>query len=307
MAGRPGRRGFEAIGNLVTLGVSDYRMQELLLAPFPALQTANLLDVSTVLKALILRTQTPGVTDLLSRLRTTPLGQDPSVSKVTDEIVLRFSIQLFSAMKLIDPTTLAPTGLAGLVSRMTEVYPANILLAYFFMKGPLHTNPSLLEEKNLLALICYLIPNLYFDSHESKALQLPQTCARVARGYRKFLWRVGLRLFHINLHNKDDPGLRVVSVLLKSLYVGLPSDPSLLNSYAVDFLRHRSIAQLVQQNGMPDSQAYFRVERCKSYLSKIGQSMRECLGADSPIADAFVRLATAFKQALKEYQTKASA
>ena len=301
MTGRAGRRGFDNEGYVVALDISRERLSKLLLSPLPKLKTSPLIDVSTVLKMYIMRSQLgEAIVPTLRRLLTPPLGQPRVRARLRDELTLQFSVRLFQAMKLIHPDTDQPTGLAGLVSRMSETFPANFALAYIIMTGVLESNPEFLKEEVLLSMLCCLIPNLHVPSHNpTHSLALPKKIQRGLKGYSLFVLEAvgGLQ------PKKNKKGSTQSSIPLpedKKLWARVVSsaclpvpDPQLINSYAVDFLAHGSIAQICAQNGMSDAKAYYLIDSCDGLLRKIARAVAECIGS-GPLVAAFVGLARHF-------------
>ena len=297
MTGRAGRRGFDNEGYVVALDISRERLSELLLSPFQKLKTSPLIDVSTVLKMYIMRSQLgEDIVPILRRLLTPPLGQPRVRARLRDELTLQFSVRLFQAMKLIHPYTNQPTGLAGLVSRMSETFPANFALAYVIMTGVLESNPEFLKEEVLLSMLCCLIPNLQVPSHNpTHSLALPKKIKQGLKGYSLFGLKAvgGLQPKKNKKKGSTQSSIpedkKLWARVVCSSCLPVP-DPQLINSYAVDFLAHGSIAQICAQNGMSDTRAYYLIESCDRQLSKIARAVEECIGS-GPLVAAFVNLA----------------
>jgi hypothetical protein len=284
MGGRAGRRGFDTVGYTVFLGVTEAKVRKLLYSPLPQLETSTLMSVDTALKSLILYSQAKDTSSALNRIRNLfgPCLCTNSIADPSEQhLIFRFSLEFLYQLNLIDSAA-KPIGLAGFVSHLSEICPANYALAFLIICGtfdglcdsyrlPMLVNRSseaVLARRRTRKEILNVLAHMLFilAPRRTKVLgSLPQKITADLEAYQRFAARMndnataifGRLGFHISL---------------KSLQVDVPEP---IDSYLMEFYEHGDIKVLVKDHGYNDSTLYYHLTSFEGVLRKMSTALQQ--------------------------------
>ncbi|XP_078360877.1 putative ATP-dependent RNA helicase DDX60 [Oculina patagonica] len=141
MSGRAGRRGFDPVGNVVFFGVPYRKVQRLITANIPKLVGNFPINVTLVLRLLLMTSKGDDNKDALTKALT--LLSHPFICRKQPEMDgqikkhFLFSVELLARLGLINKTG-APQEMAGLVTHLHYHEPSNFVLVSFLQRGLFH-------------------------------------------------------------------------------------------------------------------------------------------------------------------------
>ena len=141
ISGRAGRRGYDKIGNVIFFGIPAAKIQRLMTVSLPRIIGNFPLNVSLVLRLLLLVNNVGNREIAMNQVLT--LLQNPLICKNQPELDLQlkhhflFSVELLVRQGLIDEKG-NPQGLAGLATHLHYHEPSNFVLVTFLRDGLLH-------------------------------------------------------------------------------------------------------------------------------------------------------------------------
>lgn len=142
MSGRAGRRGFDPVGNVVFFGVPHRKVQRLITANIPKLVGNFPINVSLVLRLLLMTSKGDDEKDALTKALT--LLSHPFICQKHPEMESQikkhflFSVELLARLSLINIETGAPQEMAGLATHLHYHEPSNYVLVSFLQSGLFH-------------------------------------------------------------------------------------------------------------------------------------------------------------------------
>ncbi|XP_044173202.1 probable ATP-dependent RNA helicase DDX60 isoform X1 [Acropora millepora] len=142
MSGRAGRRGFDPVGNVVFFGVPYRKVQRLITANIPKLVGNFPINVSLVLRLLLMTSKGDDEKDALTKALT--LLSHPFICQKHPETENQikkhflFSVELLARLSLINIETGAPQEMAGLATHLHYHEPSNYVLVSFLQSGLFH-------------------------------------------------------------------------------------------------------------------------------------------------------------------------
>lgn len=142
MSGRAGRRGFDPVGNVVFFGVPYRKVQRLITANIPKLVGNFPINVSLVLRLLLMTSKGDDEKDALTKALT--LLSHPFICQKHPQMENQikkhflFSVELLARLSLINNETGAPQEMAGLATHLHYHEPSNYVLVSFLQSGLFH-------------------------------------------------------------------------------------------------------------------------------------------------------------------------
>ncbi|KAM7443056.1 putative ATP-dependent RNA helicase ddx60 [Porites harrisoni] len=142
MSGRAGRRGFDPVGNVIFFGIPYQKVQRLMTANIPKLVGNFPINVSLVLRLLLMTSTGDDKQDAFTKALA--LLSHPFICKKHPEMESQikkhflFSVELLARLGLINKDTGAPQEMAGLVTHLHYHEPSNFVLVSFLQKGLFH-------------------------------------------------------------------------------------------------------------------------------------------------------------------------
>ncbi|KAK2572321.1 putative ATP-dependent RNA helicase DDX60 [Acropora cervicornis] len=142
MSGRAGRRGFDPVGNVVFFGVPHRKVQRLITANIPKLVGNFPINVSLVLRLLLMTSKGDDEKDALTKALT--LLSHPFICQKHPQMENQikkhflFSVELLARLSLINNETGAPQEMAGLATHLHYHEPSNYVLVSFLQSGLFH-------------------------------------------------------------------------------------------------------------------------------------------------------------------------
>ncbi|XP_068760165.1 probable ATP-dependent RNA helicase DDX60 isoform X1 [Montipora capricornis] len=142
MSGRAGRRGFDPVGNVVFFGVPYQKIQRLITANIPKLVGNFPINVSLVLRLLLMTSKGEDKRDAFTKSLT--LLSHPFICrkhpKMEGQIKKHFlfSVELLARLSLINKDTGVPQEMAGLATHLHYHEPSNFVLISFLQRGLFH-------------------------------------------------------------------------------------------------------------------------------------------------------------------------
>ncbi|XP_078360874.1 putative ATP-dependent RNA helicase DDX60 isoform X2 [Oculina patagonica] len=142
MSGRAGRRGFDPVGNVVFFGVPYRKVQRLITANIPKLVGNFPINVSLVLRLLLMTSKGDDKKDALTKALS--LLSHPFICREHPEMESQikkhflFSVELLARLSLINKENGAPQEMAGLATHLHYHEPSNYVLVSFLQGGLFH-------------------------------------------------------------------------------------------------------------------------------------------------------------------------
>ncbi|KAJ7386940.1 putative ATP-dependent RNA helicase ddx60 [Desmophyllum pertusum] len=142
MSGRAGRRGFDPVGNVVFFGVPYRKVQRLITANIPKLVGNFPINVSLVLRLLLMTSKGDDKDDALTKALA--LLSHPFICRKHPEMESQikkhflFSVELLARLSLINKENGAPQEMAGLATHLHYHEPSNFVLVSFVQRGLFH-------------------------------------------------------------------------------------------------------------------------------------------------------------------------
>jgi len=294
-----------------------------LFSPLLELKTAPPLDTDTVLKLLVLYSESDkeNACKIGKRLMSPPLkeqGVIGSEPEIRPELVLRFSLEFLYHLKLINAEG-NPTGFVGLVTHISEIYPANYVLCYLMINGgfdellkpyftttppPQDITGAIAKRRACRESLMHILACLIFPTKSGKltsnsldTLPLPKNILGQLQGYMNLTQSLISNAAAIfKEHSLGD------LYLPKSPQLELP-DLKNLDSYAYDFYKHGQIANLVTSK-QGDYSVYAQLIRWDQVLHKIATAVSQLADQteSNPFALALIDLAVDFRTAFNKIQ-----
>ncbi|XP_068713426.1 probable ATP-dependent RNA helicase DDX60 isoform X5 [Montipora foliosa] len=142
MSGRAGRRGFDPVGNVVFFGVPYQKVQRLITANIPKLVGNFPINVSLVLRLLLMTSKGEDKRDAFTKSIT--LLSHPFICRKHPQMEgqikkhFLFSVELLARLSLINKDTGVPQEMAGLATHLHYHEPSNFVLISFLQRGLFH-------------------------------------------------------------------------------------------------------------------------------------------------------------------------
>ncbi|XP_022789735.1 probable ATP-dependent RNA helicase DDX60 [Stylophora pistillata] len=142
MSGRAGRRGFDPVGNVVFFGIPYRKVQRLITANIPKLVGNFPINVSLVLRLLLMTSKGDDPQDALTKALT--LLSHPFICRKHPEMERQikkhflFSVELLTRLGLVKKENGAPQEMAGLATHLHYHEPSNYILVSFLRRGLFH-------------------------------------------------------------------------------------------------------------------------------------------------------------------------
>uniref|UniRef100_A0A4W3GM92 DExD/H-box helicase 60 n=1 Tax=Callorhinchus milii TaxID=7868 RepID=A0A4W3GM92_CALMI len=204
MSGRAGRRGLDVIGNVLFYNIPMPKVQRLLKASVPTLKGQFPINVSLVLRLMLLVAMADDKMDAqaktLSLLQHSLLYYNQPKNQVVLKLYFLFCTQFLVQEGFLDQEG-TPHGFAGLVTHLHYHEPANFVFVSFLVKGLFHKiyAPRFSEEvmETLVLILANLFGRIYLPScsteegwakfHQSKVFldDLPQEFADAVDEYNQ--------------------------------------------------------------------------------------------------------------------------
>uniref|UniRef100_A0A4W3GM84 DExD/H-box helicase 60 n=1 Tax=Callorhinchus milii TaxID=7868 RepID=A0A4W3GM84_CALMI len=206
MSGRAGRRGLDVIGNVLFYNIPMPKVQRLLKASVPTLKGQFPINVSLVLRLMLLVAMADDKMDAqaktLSLLQHSLLYYNQPKNQVVLKLYFLFCTQFLVQEGFLDQEG-TPHGFAGLVTHLHYHEPANFVFVSFLVKGLFHKICSQPQEsagkvmETLVLILANLFGRIYLPScsteegwakfHQSKVFldDLPQEFADAVDEYNQ--------------------------------------------------------------------------------------------------------------------------
>ncbi|XP_022803055.1 probable ATP-dependent RNA helicase DDX60 [Stylophora pistillata] len=169
MSGRAGRRGFDPVGNVVFFGLPYRKVQRLITANVPNLVGNFPINVSLVLRLLLMTSKGDDPQDALTKALT--LLSHPFICRKHPEMESQikkhflFSVELLTRLGLVKVENGAPQEMAGLAAHLHYHEPSNYILVSFLRRGLFHkfcepgTNDEFSQDvmRKMVLVISHLI------------------------------------------------------------------------------------------------------------------------------------------------------
>ncbi|CAH3109022.1 unnamed protein product, partial [Pocillopora meandrina] len=142
MSGRAGRRGFDPVGNVVFFGVPSRKVQRLITANVPKIVGNFPINVSLVLRLLLMTSKGDDREDALTKALS--LLSHPFISITHPEMESQikkhflFCVELLTRLGLVKQENGAPLQMAGLATHLHYHEPSNYVLVSFLQRGLFH-------------------------------------------------------------------------------------------------------------------------------------------------------------------------
>ncbi|CAF4982124.1 unnamed protein product [Rotaria sp. Silwood1] len=158
-SGRAGRRGFDVEGNIVFIDISISKIRHLVISTIPDIQTHSLISVSLLMRLFNLYSNAEDKEDAIYRsliVLQCPFNAQTELTRRLIDIQTRFhclhTLDFLYRLNLINNQG-DLIGLAGILMRLHEFEPANILLTYLIDTRLFHQLNDAEEIVHLLACI----------------------------------------------------------------------------------------------------------------------------------------------------------
>ncbi|CAH3032867.1 unnamed protein product [Porites evermanni] len=187
MSGRAGRRGFDPVGNVVFFGVPYRKVQRLMTANIPELVGNFPINVSLVLRLLLMTSRGDDKKDALTKALA--LLSHPFICQKHPEMKSQikkhflFSVELLARLGLINKDTGAPQEMAGLATHLHYHEPSNFVLVSFLQRGLFHEfcepdeNGRFSEDvmRKMVLILSHLFARTFLHASYKRRLSLCST------------------------------------------------------------------------------------------------------------------------------------
>ncbi|XP_068713439.1 probable ATP-dependent RNA helicase DDX60 isoform X2 [Montipora foliosa] len=187
MSGRAGRRGFDPVGNVVFFGVPYQKIQRLITANIPKLVGNFPINVSLVLRLLLMTSKGEDKRDAFTKSLT--LLSHPFICRKHPKIEgqikkhFLFSVELLARLSLINKDTGVPQEMAGLATHLHYHEPSNFVLISFLQRGLFHklckqgNNGKFPEDvmRTMVLVLSHLFGRVYLHPNYKRRIHLCPT------------------------------------------------------------------------------------------------------------------------------------
>jgi len=281
-----------------------------MLSPMQSLVGASALDITSILRALILFRQAKDknlVQRSVERWMVAPDSSHSSHSSLENPAsVFRFALEILYRLHLVNKEG-KPIGVSGLVAHTFGVFPANFAFAYLVLVGELdkicvpfgpNVNSSSAEKdrsaKLLLHIMSFLVGRVPAKKDVKSLPPLPENIVEVLAKYNELCINCALDCAGV-IPNCEDLPVPVVDITTPA---------SRINSYAYDFFQHKSLHNLMQSNKLSDNGAYRLLKNFNSILRKFSTAVNK--GVTDSKVSAFARamsyISTQFDKAFDDIE-----